>query len=183
MIRQDLEHLINLCDHVASSDASRHHLNGVMVETSDKSPNMRQMIATDGHILGLIDCESDLEPGFYSRAAVYIYKAALKQRNQAMLELVQPDKAIKYPNWRSFVTSYNREELRDLDKGITAVARYSEIYFNPHLLARLAKGLGVNEKRRSKHAVRLIIKDGLSPVQVETSDENIRGVMMPVRGL
>lgn len=178
MTKEIIENLINLYKNVASKDETRYHLNGVMVEAGKRKDCDRILVATDGHILAVVEMEtSELKPGYYSPELIERMGFYLKQKEISLCESITPAIDVKYPHWRQFATSYDLEEKREIHRDEKELPKYSVISLNPKLVDRLGKGLGL----KKGEGLKFIIKDSLSAVQVHTGTTLKRGMIMPMR--
>lgn len=174
-----IQDLYNLSKHVASSDATRYHLNGVQVEMG-ASDDKRLFVATDGHIAAVIECDSDLDVGFYHSDVIKsAFKLSELNQDATAIGILKPDAAVKFPNWRSFVVKYDNTDTVPVDESVTMVDRFTCIAFNPDLLVRLKKGLGL----RKMAGLKLTIKNETSGVYVTCANDDRYAVMMPMRAL
>jgi hypothetical protein len=172
-----IQDLYNLSKHVASSDTSRYHLNGVQVDKHSSDDKKRVLVATDGHIMGVIKCDSDLDIGFYHSDVI---KTAYKmsELDQDYSAILKPDAAVKFPKWQMFNATWDKTLTHTPEK-LEPVLVNTAIAFNPDLLSRIKKGLGL----RKAQGVEIIMRDPLSAVRVNCSDTTRHGVMMPMRAL
>lgn len=174
-MREIIENLYSLYKHVASKDQTRFHLNGVMVEAPKEGH--RVLVATDGHILAVIEIESHIKPGYYSPEAIERMQFYLKQGDIGLAETVEPDLEVRYPNWRQFEVNYNLDEKREIEKDEKELPVYTAIGLSPRLVDKLGKGLGL----KKNEGMKLIIRNPNSPVAVSVAGSAKRGVIMPMR--
>lgn len=173
---KNIEQLYNLNKHVASSDASRYHLNGVNVEKHDDETK-RTLVATDGHILAVIEIESDIEIGFYHSDIIQsAFKLSKLNQDASAVSILKPTDGVRFVNWRC---AYDKKAMRDVETDETQVLKHAVVCINPDLLSRLKKGLGLGKAS----GVELIIKESSAAIRVNCQVDGRHGVMMPMRGL
>lgn len=174
-MKEVIENLHNLYKHVASKDQTRFHLNGVMVEAP--KDGHRTLVATDGHVLAVVELDSHIKPGYYSPEAIERMSFYLKQGDIGRAEEIEPDLEVRYPNWRQFEVNYNLDEKREIEKDEKELPVYTAIGLSPRLVDKLGKGLGL----KKSDGMKFIIRNANSPVAVSVSGSTKRGVIMPMR--
>lgn len=173
---ETLKALINLT-HAVSEDVTRFHLMSVHIKNG-------RAIATDGHIAAWYDSK-ELEG-----MTVGVPRTALEAFKRAKSSVVTFDTAsmtatdgahtVKLEEYstsadhiaNSFAKPYNVGETREskIQKTFTTIA------FNPLLLSRIGKALGI----KKHHGLKLVIKTPSDPIQVYSESE-FRAVLMPMR--
>lgn len=163
---------------IASQDQTRHHINGVAIESIE--PGRARLLVTDGHRLIIEPISTSLFDALTSivlinRSHAPLVKLAIKQPNDeinlstagesifAGNVAIPFDSSIKYPSVDALVPKID--------------STCASIGFNAKYLLELQKAL--SGKLNRNNGIKIQFKDALSPIVVSCGER--QAVLMPMR--
>lgn len=132
-------------------------------------PLLRTLVATDGHVITVIEIESQLQKGLYDRRDISILSTLAKHEAHDLIKNYQiTDKDVKrFCDWKKIVAC--KFEYKEGDEKVMPI-------FNPDILSKFKMAARLSKRE----GVKMIPTHNHGPIVLKTKDTFKYGVMMPM---